>query len=109
MRLIRLRREHPALRSDLIEFYDDDFAATKLVRFKRWDGAGDAAIVALNFDQVPIETGLGFPWNGYWREVITDRVYQIETNWQDFSLPPWEAAIFIPLSPDPAAGKGVKG
>ncbi len=105
-RLIRLRRDHPALRSDWIEFYDDDFADIKLVRFKRWDGAGDAAVVALNFGQDPVKTGLGFPWNGYWREMISDRVYQIETNWQDFRLEPWGAAVFVPLSPDP---EGVKG
>ena len=105
-RLIRMRHEHPALRSDWIEFYDDDFAATKLVRFKRWDGAGDAAVVALNFGQTPVQTGLGFPWNGYWREVIMDRVYQIESSWQDFRLEPWGAAVFVPLSPDP---EGVKG
>ncbi len=107
-RLIRLRRDHPALRSDWIEFYDDDFATTKLVRFKRWDGAGDAVVVALNFGQASVETGLGFPWNGYWREMMTDRVYQIESNWQDFRLEPWGAAIFVPLSPAPDSHKTVK-
>ena len=106
VRLIRMRREHPALRSDLIEFYDDDFATTKLVRFKRWDGIGDAVVVALNFDQVPCPTGLGFPWNGYWREVMTDRIYQITSSWQEFTLDPWGAAIFVAISPDPANRMG---
>ena len=100
-RLIRLRRERSALRSDWIEFYDDNFAETKLVRFKRWDGAGDSAVVALNFDQVPKETGLGLPWNGYWREVIADRVYLVESYWLEFTLKPWGTALFVPLSPPP--------
>jgi len=40
MRLIAARRAHPALRSDHVEFYGDDFAREGVVRLKRWADAG---------------------------------------------------------------------
>jgi 1,4-alpha-glucan branching enzyme len=48
-RLIRARRRHPALRSDHIRIFDNDFARDHLIRFCRWDDAGDYAVCAINF------------------------------------------------------------
>ncbi len=97
-RLIRLRQEHPALRSDHVEYYWDAFPRTRVLRYKRWDDAGDVVVVALNFDNACQKTGLGFPHDGLWREVITNRVYRITGHWRDLALPAWSAMIFVPAS-----------
>ena len=71
-RLLQLRREHPALRSDFVEYYWDDFKRYKVVRYKRWDPvAEDVVVVAANFDNVPQKVGLGFPTDGWWRNPLT--------------------------------------
>ena len=76
-RLLRARREHPALRSGFVEYYGDDFARTKLLRYKRWDGAGDVAVVGLNFDNRGQKVGMGFPHNGTWLDVISGEVVAV--------------------------------
>jgi len=97
-RLIRLRHEHPALRSDHVEYYWDEFPRTRVLRYKRWDDAGDVVVVALNFDNASQKTGLGFPHDGLWREAISNRVYRITGHWRDLTLPAWSAMVFVPAS-----------
>ena len=92
-RLLRLRRDHPALRSDFIEFYGDDFQRFKVLRYKRWDGKGDVAVVAANFDCVPHQTGLGFPHDGPWRETISGMQVMVQGHWGEFTLAPWSAVV----------------
>lgn len=92
-KLIRLRREHPALRSDNIEYYWDDFPRFKVLRYKRWDDQGDVVVVAVNFDVVPQVVGLGFPHDGLWEDALSGRSYQIRGNWRDFELPVWSAVV----------------
>ena len=94
--LLRLRREHPALRSDFVEFYGDDFARWKVLRYKRWDGAGDVAVVGLNFDNCEHRIGLGFPFDGRWCEALSGRPILVKNNWRDFTLPPWQAVVLVP-------------
>jgi len=95
--LLRARHEHPALRADFVEYYGDDFAHSKVLRYKRWDGAGDVAVVGLNFDNCARPVGMGFPDNGEWLDVISGEVVAVTGFWRDFVLPPWEAAVLVPL------------
>jgi 1,4-alpha-glucan branching enzyme len=95
-RLLRLRADHPALRADGLEWYCDDFAQSKLLRYKRWDGTGDVAVVALNFDNIGQTVGLGFPFDGLWQEAISGEMVEVRGNWRDFTLPAWSAVILVP-------------
>ncbi|MGQ9491206.1 MAG: alpha-amylase family glycosyl hydrolase [Anaerolineae bacterium] len=92
-KLIRLRQEHPALRSDNIEYYWDDFPRFKVLRYKRWDTQGDVVVVAVNFDAVPQVVGLGFPHDGCWVDVLSGRSFEIRGHWHDFELPVWSAMV----------------
>lgn len=96
-KLICLRQDHPALRSDFIEYYPDDFPRNKVIRYKRWDGEGDVGVVAGNFDSVPHTVGLGFPHDGHWREALTGRKVQVTGNWRDFVVPAWSAVVLFPV------------
>lgn len=100
-RLLRARRAHPALRSDCVEYYGDDFAAAKIVRFKRWDGAGDTVVVGLNFDNHSRSVGLGFPDNGRWLDVVSGELVTVTGHWRDFTLPPWDAVVLVPAPGSP--------
>ena len=91
--MLRLRHAHPALRSDFVEFYGDDFARFKVIRYKRWDGNGDVAVVAANFDNVPQTTGLGFPCDGVWHEACSGERVAVKGHWRDFVAPPWSALV----------------
>ena len=95
-RLIRARRMHPALRSDWIDFLPDDFARDKYVRFHRWDGAGDHAVVALNFDWIPAAVELSFPWDGRWRDVVSNRVRTVKGGRLRMTLGPSASVLFLP-------------
>lgn len=95
-RLIRLRRDHPALRSDLVEYYWDNFERFKVLRYKRWDRAGDVAVVAANFDCMAQEVGLGFPSEGRWVDALSGRSFEVAGHWRDFTVPPWSALILFP-------------
>lgn len=96
-RLVSLRQTHPALRSDCIEFYLDDFRRYKVLRYKRWDPAsGDVVVVAANFDSVAQKVGLGFPADGWWRNPLTGTRHAIKGHWRDFIAPAWSALVLIP-------------
>ncbi len=94
--MLRLRSEHPALRSDAIEYYGDDFARFKVLRYKRWDGDGDVAVVAANFDCVTQPVGLGFPHDGQWHEAVSGEKVQVSGHWHNFRVPPWSAIVLVP-------------
>jgi len=96
-RLIQARHAHPALRSDEIEFYVDNFPAENVVRLKRWHvAANDYATAALNFGGVPRTVILEVPWPGTWHEIIHDtRVQLVENRWQT-TLGPWQGALLVP-------------
>jgi 1,4-alpha-glucan branching enzyme len=95
-RLLRLRHEHPALRSDHVEYYWDDFPRFKVLRYKRWDGERDVVIIAANFDCVTHRVGLGFPHDGVWREVLGERWVEVTGHWHELDVPPWSAVVLIP-------------
>ena len=95
-RLIRLRHDHPALRSDHVEWYfEDDFPKYKVLRLKRWDKGGDVVIAALNFDCIAHQVGLGFADNGPWVEALTGVTIDVQGNWKDVWVPEWGAMVFV--------------
>jgi 1,4-alpha-glucan branching enzyme len=100
-RLIRARRQHPALRSDHIHFFDNDFSSEHLVRFSRWDDDGDYAVCALNFAAVPQDVTLPAPHDGVWREVIQGRWFTAKEGQLIVRLAPYDAVLFVRLR-DPA-------
>lgn len=96
-RLLRLRQEHAASRSDHVEFYPDDFTRNKVIRYKRVDPASDdVVVVAANFDNIPQTVGLGFPTDGWWRDPLTGARYHIRGNWRAFTIPAWTALLLTP-------------
>jgi hypothetical protein len=95
-RLLQLRREHPALRSDCVEYYWDDFPRYKVVRYKRWADAEDIVVVAANFDNVAQKAGLGFPIDGWWRNALTGQRSLVKGHWRDFTVSAWDALILVP-------------
>lgn len=96
-RLIHTRRASAALRGEHIEFFPEDFAATHLVRYRRWDDAGNAALIALNFGDQSRVTTLPFPPNSRWREVVTDSSLLVGNDEPaPLRLPPWQGRIFLP-------------
>jgi 1,4-alpha-glucan branching enzyme len=99
-RLIRARRDHPALRSDCIEFESNDFALENIVRFKRWPATGerDYAAVALNFGGVARLVKLALPWPGAWFDVVNNQVHQISGHEIVLSLDPWRGVLLTPVS-----------
>lgn len=98
-RLIKARRQHPALRSDHIEFYVDHFAAEHVVRIKRWPPPGitDYATAALNFGSAARTVTLETPWSGAWREIVKDKVHAITGGRFTTILPPWGAIFLTPV------------
>ncbi|CAN5579037.1 alpha-amylase family glycosyl hydrolase [soil metagenome] len=101
-RLIHARRVHPALRSDQVEFYPDNFSTENVVRFKRWLGPNqptdlpDFAAVALNFSSSRRPITLELPWNGKWQEVVHPRVHQIRDGQFSATLAPWSGVLLVP-------------
>lgn len=103
-RLIEARRLHPALRSDFIEFYPDNFMEENIVRFKRWsdqtDGQADRdfATVALNFGSSRRKITLDLPWNGKWRELVRHHLHQVHDQRFTATLAPWSGVLLVPDS-----------
>jgi 1,4-alpha-glucan branching enzyme len=77
--LIRLRRQQPALRGDLVHpFYSSD--QDRVLAFHRWlEGTGQDIIVVASFAESTYwDYHLGFPSAGFWAEVFNSDVYD---NW----------------------------
>lgn len=78
-KLIRLRKQNPALHSDNLEFFHENPEA-KVLAYVRWNEEGSRVVVVANFSdqflagyQIP-----DFPANGTWHEVT--RNYDVEAN-----------------------------
>lgn len=100
-RLIEARRRHPALRSDHIEFYADNFGEQNVVRFTRWPDAvdnrpRDFAIIALNFGNNSRRITLELPWTGEWYDVVNNQVKRMHTKKFVSQLEPWSALLLTP-------------
>ena len=99
-RLVAARRAHPALASDHIRFYPNDFPREQIVRFDRCladEGSGkvtDFVAVALNFSDGQREVELTLPWPGRWQDLISEKVYTVAQNvWLPLSR--WQAAVLV--------------
>jgi 1,4-alpha-glucan branching enzyme len=97
-RLIVARRTHGALRSDHIHFEADNFAQSQTVRLHRWDDAGDRVVVALNFSAEWRAVVLGVSAAGVWRDVVSDRLFQLRAGSHTFELAPWHGLMLVPIS-----------
>jgi 1,4-alpha-glucan branching enzyme len=97
-RLIRARRRHPALRSDHIRIFDNDFARDHLIRFCRWDDAGDYAICAINFGAEARTVELPVPASGRWHDVVGNRQRVAEDGRLTVRLGPYDAALFVTVA-----------
>jgi len=112
--LIRLRRRHPALRSDPVHVYPAD-DANRVLAFQRWvPGLGrDVVIIATLSESTVYDHGyaLGFPQPGDWYEVFNSDLYDTYPNpWVQGNAgrvaadgPPmhgfgWSARITIPAN-----------
>lgn len=101
-RLVQARRHHPALRSDHIEFYGDEYPVTHIVRFKRWlpqpgDGTvRDHAAVALNFDGLTHSVRLELPWPGEWYDAVQNQVHTAKNCVLEIVLAPWSGMLLTP-------------
>ncbi len=101
-RLIHARRVHPALRSDQIDFYPDNFSTENVVRFKRWsdpnhpEESPDFAAIALNFSSSRRQIVLDLPWNGQWQELVHHRIHQIHDGQFSATLAPWSGVLLVP-------------
>ncbi len=99
-RLIKARRTHKGLRSDTIEFLADDFPATQVMRFRRWDAeSGECALAALNFSHQPRQISLPFPWDGSWYEVVRGASHRIHRQQRSFTLEPWSGRLYTSAAP----------
>ncbi|MEZ4867657.1 MAG: alpha-amylase family glycosyl hydrolase [Caldilineaceae bacterium] len=103
LRLLHVRRTHPALRSDHIHFYVNDFATDQLVRFDRfvYDASGqrmtDFAAVALNFGETAHSVTLNVPWSGRWQEVVSGQIFTLKTGTWRGSVEAWQCLLLIPV------------
>jgi 1,4-alpha-glucan branching enzyme len=97
-RLIRARRRHPALRSDHIRIFDNDFARDHLIRFCRWDDAGDYAVCAINFGAEARTVELPVPASGRWHDVVGNRQRVAEDGRLTVRLGPYDAALFVTVA-----------
>lgn len=98
-RLIHARRNSAGLRSDHIEFLNDNFGETQVLRFRRWDHeSGDCALAAINFSHEPRQTTLLFPWDGAWRDVVRGKPHRITNGQRTFTLAPWSGRLYLPVS-----------
>jgi len=95
---VAARRAHPALASDDIRFYADDFPAEQVVRFDRlWAGEPgkvpvDFVAVALNFGGVARKVELTLPWPGRWQDLLSEQIYTVAQTCA-ITLAPWQAAV----------------
>lgn len=95
-RLIAARRNHPALRGDHLEFYEDDFASEHIVRCKRWSAdRRDYVTAALNFGSNERLLELEVPWPGCWYDVVHDREYWLHHSKLTITVPPWGTILLI--------------
>jgi 1,4-alpha-glucan branching enzyme len=94
-RLVRLRHSHPCLRGDHIRFYDEDFAADKVLRYERWDDRGDFVVVALNFGHEAKRVSLELPHSGLWRDFVSEKSQILSQRSRQLMLEPWSYALLI--------------
>lgn len=95
-KLIWLRREHPALRSDTLDIIHEDPEA-RVVAYHRWDEGGDRVVIVANAsaDDRGGYTVPAWPMDGSWRDILTDDVMDAHEQNMDMTLGPWQTRVFV--------------
>ncbi len=93
-KLIALRKDHAALRSDKLAFFHEDHDH-KILCYVRWSEAGEKVAVVLNLSGETLAgyTIPNFPADGEWREVTRDFGVQATGNQLVIDLPEREALV----------------
>jgi hypothetical protein len=55
-------------------------------------------LAALNFSEQPRTVTLDIPVGGVWRDIVGDRVYELDRGIHQFDLKTWQGLLLIPLS-----------
>ncbi len=93
-RLIWLRNNFPALRSDNIDVVAKS-NSTKTIIYQRTLDGSPSVVVAVNFSTSPRTLDIQFPHSGTWYEFLDEDTLNIESNWfTGYSLPASSAKIF---------------
>lgn len=93
-RLIALRHNNPALRTENIEFFDTP-ADHKVLAYARWTEMGDRLVVVLNFsEQSHQHYAIPNLINGAWRS-WTGEQFEVKDNQLTIDLPGFGALILI--------------
>jgi 1,4-alpha-glucan branching enzyme len=96
-KLIKFRREHPALWNDNFQVVLKD-SSRKLFGYKRWNDAGGLVVVVANINDAPSgefileKAGLE---DGPWREHISGRTFQMTGGQIKDTLEPSQVKIFV--------------
>ncbi len=96
--MARLRREHPALRSENFSI-DAIHPDLKSVAYRRWSddadqGQGDHVVVAVNFSPIPQTMEVPFRHAGTWRDVLSGEAVEARDS-LSVRMEPLSARIFI--------------
>ncbi len=92
-RLVHLRRDHPALRSENFSL-DAVYPEQKAVVYHRWNDEGDEVVVAVNFSSAPQTLAIPFPRPGRWRGILREETFDV-TERLSLQLDPSSAEIFV--------------
>jgi 1,4-alpha-glucan branching enzyme len=94
-RLIEARRTHAELRSDFIHLEADDFIQSQIICLRRWDESGTVALASLNFSDSSRTVALDLPARGIWRDVVADRLYNLDGGAHQFELQAWQGLLLV--------------
>ena len=92
-RLVQLRRERDALRSEHIAI-DAVTPEQKSVVYHRWTDAGDEVVVAANFSPDTQHLTVGMPSSRSWRELFSDNILEADGS-IELNIEPWAAKVFL--------------
>jgi 1,4-alpha-glucan branching enzyme len=96
-KLIKFRREHPALWNDNFQVVISD-SDRQIFGYKRWNDAGGLVVVVVNIKSTPsgefIIEKVGLE-DGDWREHISDRKFKLTGGQIKDSLEPSQVKVFV--------------
>jgi 1,4-alpha-glucan branching enzyme len=95
-RLIALRKQHPAIQSDNIEFFHEN-AEAKILAYIRWNDGGDRVVVVANFSDkaLPGYEITHFPADGQWQDCFSNAPLEAKEGKLMTDLPPYTAKLFV--------------
>lgn len=96
--LIALRKQHPAVQTDNIEFFHENPQA-KVFAYVRWNDAGDRVVVIANFSDQTLNGYKvpNFPATGKWCEWLSKSEIETAEDGLIIDLPEYEAKVLVYL------------